>query len=161
MNKPTQIAHPVVELDQTQGQTVQAIWRLWQVAYTYEANLIGAKDFPPLARAIADIRASKTLFLGVKQGSNLVGVLELDQQYAPDKLSIDALTVHPHWFRHGIARSLMQAVLDRKARRIRVSTAAANTPAVTLYLRMGFVAVCERTTREGLRLCEFEYRHSP
>ena len=139
-----------------QGRVLEGIWRLMQDAYTVEARLIDCDDFPPLSRSRHDIhRSSSTFYTAHDQNNLLLGVLELEQE--GDSATIDSLCVTPTHFRQGIGRLLIGHILGQAHATVRVSTAALNAPAGTLYLSMGFVKVGE-SKKGNIRLHHFEWR---
>lgn len=142
-------------LDNSKKQIADQIYWVFQSAYKVEAELIEAKVFPPLARTVAAIQTSNSEFLGFycqtelgksnnssshnsTSKSELAAVIEIDVKQ--QSLEIHSLTVAPSHFRKGIADALLDHVFDTyEYRRAEVETAVANTPAIALYKKHGFV----------------------
>lgn len=145
----------LIELLSHKGEDVAAeIHALFQAAYRVEAELIGATDFPPLRRACRDIRRSDTLFWGCRNSSGLTGVVEVRQDNSA--LQISSLAVVPALFRQGIGSGLVNHVLSAlKWQTVEVQTAAANTPALGLYRRLGFCEQKRWLAKEGIELVSF------
>jgi len=118
-----------------------AILSVLKPAYTQEARLLGATDFPPLQRTAADLADSDDFHLGAWLGDTLVGALALGPDDEPDQLCIGTLVVHPEHQRCGVARALMQDLLQRtEGMTLTVATGSANAPALALYAGFGFIA---------------------
>ena len=125
-------------LDHANNDTALQIYEVFQSAYQIEANLIGVKDFPPLSRSTKDIQNSTTQFYGFKEGTSLAAVVEFTLHN--ETIEIDSFTVSPNYFRKGIANKLLGYVLSQfDFTQAIVETAAANTPAINLYKKHGFV----------------------
>jgi len=113
------------------------IHQLFQQAYRLEARLIGAEDFPPLRRTVAQIRSAATHFNGIRIEAELVALVEYHR--ADNRLCIDSLVVQPEYLRRGLAGRLLADLLGSPGwRTAEVETAAANRPAIQLYRRFGF-----------------------
>jgi ribosomal protein S18 acetylase RimI-like enzyme len=85
-----------------------------------------------------------------------VGVEDLGEA-----LLIARLMVDPRATRRGVGTALVQRVLALAGERaVRVGTAAANGPALTLYERLGFRRVGERSVGPGLAYVDL-VRHGP
>ncbi|HAE38753.1 MAG TPA: hypothetical protein DCG57_08955, partial [Candidatus Riflebacteria bacterium] len=98
-------------------------------AYQQEAELLGVKDFPPLAVSVRDIQELPETFLAAFAGDDIIGAIST----APDEdgggQSIESLVVMPCRQRQGVARMLMQAVVaEYGAAPMAVQTAAKNLP---------------------------------
>jgi ribosomal protein S18 acetylase RimI-like enzyme len=114
------------------------IYTVFQNAYKVEAQLINVVEFPPLARSAENISNSASIFYGYFENESLAAVIELTRE--DNCLSIDSLTVEPEFFRRGIANKLLAFTLELfSSRKTVVETAAANTPAIILYQKHGFV----------------------
>lgn len=130
---------PPRPIDHEDPAVAGEIVRIQQAAYRIEADLIGYDRIPPLAETVDDVMTLDLLILGVHDGEHLVGIAG----YAVDDgvVDIDRLAIDPAWFRRGIARSLLREIHAREeptARRFVVQTGAANTPATTLYVDLGY-----------------------
>lgn len=142
------------------------IHNVFQSSYKVEKEILGLERFPPLDRSIKDIMTSKTIFYGIshfpnknedKKRHKISGICELSRE--ENKLTIDSLTVIPAIFRLGIATELLQFIIRYYNKEvIYVSTAAANTPAVNLYKKNGFIIDRFESTDCGLMLVKM-YRY--
>ena len=125
------------------------IYQLFQRSYAIEAALLGATNFPPLTRTIADIETSDSDFLGVYVEDSLVGAVELESDSG--RVLIASLVVDPDHFRQGIARLLLRYVISAASDKVlQVETATANQPALRLYLGAGFVEASRYVTEDGV-----------
>jgi ribosomal protein S18 acetylase RimI-like enzyme len=142
-------------LDHEQELTAEKIYKIFQVSYAVEAELLGALDFPPLKRTVANFLKSDTSFFGFWQGENLTSVIEIDA--LPKTFHINSLVVDPYYFRQGIASKLMEHILDLfEGNTITVETGLANEPAKNLYKRFGFKEVKQYDTDHGIRKIRLE-----
>ncbi len=115
------------------------IHALLLLAYAQEARLLRATDAPPMGRTAQDIQASGDCFLGALRGDTLLGWVGLGPDDEPGQIGIASLVVHPAHQRQGVAAALLAEVLRRGAGHVfSVTTGAKNTPALTLYRRLGF-----------------------
>jgi GNAT superfamily N-acetyltransferase len=131
-------ALPVVILDHRDRRVAEALVGLQRISYRVEAELIGDDAIPPLHESVDAIAALDLTFLGItERGSEPVAAL--GYRLADGVLDIDRLAVHPRRFREGLARRLVDAVLEQVPHeRAVVSTGQANHPARRLYGRAGF-----------------------
>jgi ribosomal protein S18 acetylase RimI-like enzyme len=142
----------VVALDQTAPGVAAAIHGVMHEAYAVEAGLLGVTDFVPLRRGAHDIAISHGRFLGVSVDGEPAAVAELDDAL-PGSVNIDALVVRPRHARTGLATALLRAIIEEAGeRRVTVSTAAGNTPAIELYAGLGFAETGSWTTPDGIAM---------
>lgn len=152
------------KLQHSRHDIARQIFSVFQRSYLVEAQIIGVKGFPPLARTIEDIRVAETGFYGYFCDDRLAAVIEISCQSG--HLDICSLTVDPDFFRRGIAGRLLQFVLHNvKHRFATVETAVSNRPAILLYEKHGFVKTKEWTPSHGipkvafkLTACDRRYR---
>jgi ribosomal protein S18 acetylase RimI-like enzyme len=141
---------PVIRrLDLSDEDTVHRLWSLQRAAYAVEAELIGFDGIPPLHESLEDLRTCGEEFLGNDELTGAVSWMR-----TPDgTLDICRLVVHPSAHRSGIASALLDALdkLEPSDRTI-VSTGTANVPALSLYLRRGFVTTGTRELAPGVTL---------
>lgn len=133
--------------------------RLWRRAYQAEADLTGIDGFPPLQVSLQELAARPGTFYGAFREQRLLGAIEVEQ-LGSRMLQISALVVDPDHFRRGVARRLLQFVLEDSPNRVLVSTSPANTPALALYRSMGFRQTETFTSPDGVELCSLEWRPS-
>jgi ribosomal protein S18 acetylase RimI-like enzyme len=126
-------------VDHRNHTVAQQIHAIRMAAYRQEAELLGLDRFPPLERGVDDILSSEEEFVGAFEGESLAGVLSVCPDEEGRGVSISSLVVHPTFQGRGLGRALVETVIERHgAGEITVQTAAANTPALTLYSRFGF-----------------------
>ena len=139
----------IKQLDNTNEEVAKQIYDVFQSAYKIEAELIGTTRFPPLARTVAHITCSRTMFFGYLEASCLAGVIEITVKDL--HLEIDSLTVEPNYFRKGIAGKLLSHVMcEFKFNQAAVETAVVNAPAIRLYQKHGFNAFKRWTPEHGI-----------
>ena len=148
----------IVNLDT--ARWLDDIDRVMKSAYTVEAEILGVKSFPPLTREKADIQECGNLFVGYCNDDELCGVAEIEVSQ-PDlsmsEATIASLAVAPSHFRQGIARALVQAIVEMAYRPILVTTGTLNQPAIDLYLKLGFKETDQFTTPDGVAMVGFEF----
>ena len=138
-------------------QTAQKIRIVFQASYAIEAKLLNATDFPPLKRTLEKYINSSTVFYGYFKNQELAAVVEIN--HTINFTHIQSLVVHPDFFRQGIARELMEFVLESyDSNLFVVETGVDNGPATKLYKKIGFIEVKQWDTEFGIRKVKFEKR---
>ena len=133
-----------------------------RAAYTLEAKRIGCVDFPPLRESLDDLRQSSDRFLVFLQSERIIGALSFEP--GSDSVTITRIVVSPAHLRQGIATALLSELEQRLScsARITVCTAAANTPAVNLYTRVGYTKVAKSDSLEGIPILHFyKFKRDP
>ncbi|NUR91400.1 MAG: GNAT family N-acetyltransferase [Nonomuraea sp.] len=128
---------------------------LQHAAYAVEARLIQDDRIPPLRETLADLRIQPLRWLGVLDE---YGVLDaaVAWEETDAEVDINRLIVHPRAFRRGLGRALVEEVLARAGSRgVVVSTGRDNTPARTLYERLGFELSGEVEVIPGLWVANY------
>ena len=149
----------ITKLDHSNEDVAHRIYNIFQNSYKIEAQIIGAVDFPPLLRSVNDIEASKTQFYGLNENSQLVAVIEIALENT--HLEIHSLTVEPQYFRKGIANRLITYILNMIVfSKATVETAVANTPAINLYKKHGFVEFKRWTPPDGIQKLAMSVEHA-
>ena len=149
----------IKKLDHRNQTTAEQIRAIWQVSYPVEAEMLGAKIFPPLQRTVEEFMNCDTTFWGYFKDEELAAVTEIIHN--PEYTHIRSLVVDPKFFRRGIAGELVQFTLDNyDSELFIVETGAANLPACALYEKFGFELVEEFDTPIGIRKVKFELRVS-
>lgn len=121
-------------------RSAEAVHAVQMAAYEQEAALLGVQDFVPLRRSVDDLVRESTRFTVARVDGSVVGAIGVDAR--PEAVNIDSLVVLPEYQRRGIARRLLEQVIDEHgARAITVQTGAANAPALALYAAYGFVEI--------------------
>lgn len=137
-------------LDPQEDTIAENIYSVFQASYAVEAELLEAKDFPPLKRTIIDFKNSETSFFGHWIGKELTAVIEIEP--SPNKFHICSLVVHPNYFRRGIGSELVTFIFKLLVgNKITVETGLANIPAIALYKGFGFKEIDQYDTDHGIR----------
>jgi len=124
-------------------EVARALLQAQHAAYAVEAALIQDDRIPPLHDDLDDLRQVSLLWLGAFVGATLVGAVGWTEEAG--EVDIDRLLVTPTAHRRGVGSALVRAVLQRAGgRRTVVSTGRDNTPARSLYERLGFSPVGDR-----------------
>ncbi|PHV12465.1 GNAT family N-acetyltransferase [Chitinimonas sp. BJB300] len=141
----------LIKLDLADALQAGELLNVQRHAYRQEAELIGYANLPPLRETLSDLMDCGETLIGWREDGELLGAVGLLTQ--EETLEICRLVVAPHAQRRGIARALLTAVISQAGQQaVRVSTAAANTPAITLYENHGFRLVSETRLPDGLML---------
>lgn len=130
---------------------------VFQVSYKIEAELLNAIDFPPLKRIVGDYMKSDSDFFGYLKNGELAGIVEIihNNSYT----HIKSLVVNPTFFRQGIARKLIEFILNTfDSNLFVVETGLENEPASKLYKKFGFIEVKQWDTDHGVRKIKFELK---
>jgi len=141
----------VTELDLRDDRVAARVHAVGLRAYRVEADLIGFDGIPALGESVARMRALPLRWLGVAAPDPVAFLAYTDD----DVVDVDRLCVDPDWFRRGLARALLTALLERTTGDVVVSTGAANTPAITLYERAGFTRTGTVSPVAGLTIATF------
>jgi len=130
---------------------------VFQLSYKVEAKILNATDFPPLKRSLENYVNSNTAFFGYLKNRELVGVIEIEHNN--NFTHINSLVVNPGFFRQGIARKLMEYVINTfDSKLFVVETGLENRPATKLYKKFDFKEVKQWNTDHGIRKIKFERR---
>ena len=122
-------------------------------AYATEAELIGFPALPPAHETLAELQGSREELWLREQDGDLLGAVGLEQ--SPDELLIARLFVAPTAFRRGVGTELVRKALhEASGRRVRVGTAALNSPALALYEGLGFRRDRESEVAPGIAYVE-------
>ena len=141
----------------TQNENAQNIRRVFQVSYKIEAKLLGADNFPPLSRPLEEFSNCPNDFIGHYEDEMLVAVVEMKKE--EDSMHIQSLVVDPAYFRKGIARKLIEFVLEHYAiTQFTVETGRDNGPARKLYEGFGFVLEKTYTAAENITKVRYQIK---
>jgi ribosomal protein S18 acetylase RimI-like enzyme len=133
------------------------IRRVFQVSYKIEAELLGAVHFPPLSRRIEAFYNCPNDFVGYYEDHKLVAVIEMKKEVS--SMHIQSLVVDPDYFRRGIARKLIQFVLEHYTiTQFTVETGRDNGPARKLYEGFGFVLEKTYTAAENITKVRYQIK---
>ena len=130
---------------------------VFQLSYKVEAKILNATDFPPLKRSLENYVNSNTAFFGYLKNQELAGVIEIEHN--DNFTHINSLVVDPGFFKQGIARKLMEYVINTfDSKLFVVETGLENGPATKLYKKFDFKEVKQWNTNHGIRKIKFERR---
>jgi len=146
------------ELDISDRVTAADVLACQRAGYAVEAELIGFDGILPLHETLDHLLRCGERFLGSYDPEGLAGVVSWEK-LTDGTVDIRRLVVAPRAFRRGHATALLAALaLAEPAERFTVATGAANTPALTLYRRHGFVPVETREVVPGALVTSLERR---
>jgi len=133
----------------TQKDQAEEIRAVFQISYKVEAELLGATSFPPLSRPLEEFSTCPNDFVGYYEDHKLVAVVEMKNEAS--SMHIQSLVVDPAYFRRGIARKLIEFVLQHyPIKQFTVETGKENGPARKLYESFGFQLLKTYTAEEGI-----------
>jgi len=139
----------------TNPKLANDILNIQTAAYKVEAEIIGSDDIPPLQDTVESLQQCGETFYGYYVDEKLCGVISIKQ--FDNAVDIHRLMIHPKNFRQGIAQKLLDFVENNveKDGIIIVSTGTKNIPAVSFYLKNGFLKIEEKRVAENLSLTTF------
>jgi ribosomal protein S18 acetylase RimI-like enzyme len=127
----------------------EKILKLQKSSYQIEADIIHYNKIPPLIELIN----STETFVVYESQQEIIGFLSY--QIQQQNVEICRLAIHPNHFKNGIATKLFNFLLTIKnIKQYIVSTAEKNLPAITFYLKNGFVET-HKSTVDNLVLVHF------
>lgn len=145
-------------LDITDPRIAAEVLAVQRASYAVEAELIGSTAIPPLHETLEELRTRPESFLGIRDDEGLAAFVAWER-LADGTLDICRLAVAPWAFRRGHASALLDALDEREpAEHAVVSTGTANTPALILYKRRGFVELDTIEVAPGLKITNLERR---
>ena len=149
----------IIKIDNKKIEISKEIYSIFQASYKIEAELLQATNFPPLNRTISEFSNSNNSFYANYLDNDIAGVIEVDDN--GESTHIQSLVVYPKYFRQGIAKQLVQFVLDSYvSKQFTVETGLDNKPAIKLYTRFNFQETKQWNTNHGVRKIRFEKRIS-
>jgi ribosomal protein S18 acetylase RimI-like enzyme len=146
----------IKKIELNDDTSIAYILTLQKLSYAREAQIIGYSNIPPLFDTQQTIRQSNEQFTGLYLGNELVGLIST--RLAERELEICRLVVHPRHMGRNYATRLLYhiEVAQPQAKRIIVSTAENNDPALALYKKNGYKQSGKRVTSDGLELVMLE-----
>ncbi len=146
----------IQKIDILKARVALQILELQRLSYRIEADLIGSDAIPALHETLEQLENCDETFYGFFEEQILCAAIsfKLEQQ----TLDIHRMMVHPNHFRQGIAKGLLEFILnlEHDATRCIVQTGSLNTPAIALYERLGFNKLNEREVIPGLKVTTLE-----
>lgn len=124
-------------------------------AYTIEADYINSTAIPRLYDTVNDIQNCGETFYGYFSENKLVGFISFIEE---EVIDIHRLVVSPDFFKQGIATKLLLYIFNMfpSSMTYIVQTGKANTPAITLYKKHGFIEVTDTALPEGIVLTQLK-----
>lgn len=140
--------------------TATKVLNLQKMAYAHESKLVGF-EVPTMRETIEDLQACNYTYYAFIFEAEIIGVCALEMlPTAPTILTIAKLFVSPQYFRKGIGKTLLFYVasfaLLKGFKKISVSTASLNAPAIRLYNRLGYELVSVEEVAPKVSLSFFE-----
>ncbi len=144
----------IERMDIRNPRVAEQVLNLQRSAYMIEAELIGYSDLPPLKDTIEALQQCGT-FYGYLIQNKLCGAIAFKTEGGV--IDIYRLMVHPDHFKKEIAKMLLNVIeSENRVKKIIVSTASNNTPAVQFYIKHGFQVVKDEIINDRLSLTHFE-----
>ncbi|WP_459502328.1 GNAT family N-acetyltransferase [Bacillus sp. C1] len=140
----------------TSFDVASAVLALQIPAYEIEAKYINSTAIPRLYDTAEDIQTCNETFYGYFFENNLVGFLSFVNEGS--LVDIHRLVVSPNYFHKGIATKLLFHVFHLFPNTIQytVQTGKANTPALSLYKKHGFIEIRDIVLPDGLILTQLK-----
>ncbi|PGZ74837.1 GNAT family N-acetyltransferase [Bacillus sp. AFS029637] len=125
-------------------------------AYTIEADYINSTAIPRLYDTVNDIQSCGETFYGYFSENKLVGFISFIHE--ENLIDIHRLVVSPDFFQKGIATKLLLYIFNMfpSSMTYIVQTGKANTPAIALYKKHGFIEVTNTEFPDGLVLTQLK-----
>ena len=146
----------IKKIDITNSKLAKEVLNIQIRSYNVEAEILDFYELPPLKDTVETLQQCEETFFGYYVNEELCGVISMKV----DKgiIDIHRLMVHPKHFRKGIAKILLNFVESNieDSKTIIVSTGSKNIPAVTFYLKNGFIQTEETRLGEHLSLTSFK-----
>ena len=146
----------IKKIDITNPDISKEVLNIQILSYNVEAKIIDFYDIPPLKDTVQSLQQCGETFYGYYLNKELCGVISIK---VDDRvIDIHRLMVHPKHFRKGIAKKLLSFIEVELGsfEAIVVSTGTKNEPAVSFYLRNGFLKIEETMITECLSLTTFK-----
>lgn len=146
----------IKQLNLNSDDVANRVLDLQMPSYKVEAEIIDFYDIPPLKDTIKTIKECHEIFYGYFIKGTLAGIISY--KLKGSTLDIHRVAIHPDFFRIGIAKELLYFVEnhEERARKIIVSTGKGNTPAINLYLKMGYIKVQDIKISQELYVTSLE-----
>ena len=125
-------------------------------SYKIEAEFLNSTAIPRLYDTVNDIQNCDETFYGYFSDNKLVGFISFMQK--EQLIDIHRLVVSPDFFQRGIATKLLLYIFNMfpSSMTYIVQTGKANSPAIALYKKHGFVEVADTTLPDGMILTRFK-----
>ena len=145
----------IQKIDHRSNSNAEKLKNVFQRSYKVEAQLLGAKNFPPLSRTLSSYKESNNDFFGFYDHDRLTAVIEMKNEEF--SMHIQSLVVDPEYFRRGIARALIIFIIEKfDTRKFTVETGKNNSPARSLYEGFGFKLVKTYLAEENIEKVRYQ-----
>jgi len=146
----------IKKIDITNPKLAKEVLNIQIPSYKIEAELIDFYELPPLKDTVEALQQCGETFFGYYLNEELCGVISIKTEKGI--IDIHRLMVHPKHFRKGIAKILLEFIESNFVdfETMIVSTGSKNIPAVTFYLKNGFIKTEEKRITERLSLTSFK-----
>ncbi|MGF1433942.1 GNAT family N-acetyltransferase [Bacillus thuringiensis] len=146
----------ILKLNSCSFEVATSILQVQIPAYTVEADYLNSTAIPRLYDTVNDIQSCAETFYGYFSENKLVGFISFVQE---EKLiDIHRLVVSPDSFQKGIATKLLIYIFNMfpSSMTYIVQTGKANTPAINLYKKHGFITVSDTILPDGMILTQLK-----
>jgi GNAT superfamily N-acetyltransferase len=145
-------------IDFSNHDLAKSLYNLQKASYKVEAELVQFNEIPPLKESFAQLLQCGETFIGYFEDDQLAGAIS----YTVDAnvLTICRMTVHPIYFRKGIAQKLLQYLEETQLMIpiFKVSTGKDNLPAKNLYFKNGYQFIEDIEVAPNFYISQFEKR---
>lgn len=144
------------KLHSSSFEVASSILQVQIPAYKVEAIYLNSTAIPRLYDTVNDIQSCDETFYGYFSENKLVGFISYMQE--EQRIDIHRLVVSPDFFQKGIATKLLLYIFNMfpSSMTYIVQTGKANTPAITLYKKHGFITVSDTILPNGMILTQFK-----
>ncbi|KEK23293.1 GNAT family N-acetyltransferase [Bacillus gaemokensis] len=146
----------IYKIPHTSLEIASAILAIQIPAYQVEATYINSKAIPRLYDTAEDIQNCNEIFYGYFFENKLLGFISFVNEKSI--IDIHRLVISPDYFHKGIATKLLAYLFNifPATQKYIVQTGKANTPALSLYKKNGFMEVKDILLPDGLILTQLE-----
>lgn len=152
-----------VEIDISDPDWASGVFKLQRKSYRIEADLIHFQAIPPLIESQEQLSRSIETFFVTGAPAELSAMIAIEHDDV-ETLTISRLCVNPDFMRQGLASALIHHILKLfpEKKLIKVSTGAANQPAIDCYVKAGFsVHRYEKLEKHELRIVHLTLKTGP
>ncbi|PFR43554.1 GNAT family N-acetyltransferase [Bacillus thuringiensis] len=146
----------ILKLNSTSFEVATSILQVQIPAYKVEGDYLNSTAIPRLYDTVNDIQSCVETFYGYFFENKLVGFISFAQE---EKLiDIHRLVVSPDFLQKGIATKLLIYIFNMfpSSMTYIVQTGKANTPAIALYKKHGFLEVTYTELPDGIVLTQLK-----
>ncbi|EEL33653.1 acetyltransferase, GNAT [Bacillus cereus Rock3-28] len=146
----------ILNLNATSFEVASSILQVQIPSYKVEADYLNSTAIPRLYDTVNDIQNCGETFYGYFSENKLVGFISFMQE--EQLIDIHRLVVLPDFFQKGIATKLLSYIFNMfpSSMAYIVQTGKANTPAIALYKKHGFIEVTDITITDRMILTQLK-----